>query len=308
MRLGRVVHRYAAPAGWAFYVIAMVGLCFIVTFPYDALHANLLGHLIERTGVEVRAERWHIRWPAGITWRHLSFAAPGFPALHADQLQLGLSLMSLLQGKPVVEGTGHLGNGANGANGVEGPGGVITMTLSLGSWSLTGPAQIVGTIEQLDLTRLPLTMVKKGILKTQFEQRWPDFSKSRQLFAGDGAWHVELSGLALEHVPVGSLIIPAVTLSTLSGRLICQAGTCRIQGLKGDSPDGAFSGEGILIPHEPIPSSHLSVTVTVTIADALRQRLNLPVSQPGMPAMPLHVTISGPLSDLKVGMGDRKRG
>ncbi|MEP6600562.1 MAG: type II secretion system protein GspN [Nitrospirota bacterium] len=296
MKLRRATHRYATQAGWTLYAVAMAGLFFVLTFPYDSLHATLLAQLAQRTGLEVRSERWTVQWPAGIAWSHLSLAAPGFPALQADRLRLDLSLASLLQGKPVFEGTGRLGTGQEGTDGL------IKTKLSLGSWSFTGPAQILGTIEQLDLARLPLAMVKKGILKSQFEQRWSNFSNGQLFLTGDGTWQVELNGVALEQVPVGSLVIPALTLSNLSGRLVCQAGICRIQSLKGESPDGAFTGEGTLIPRDPVVSSHLSLTVTVTIADALRQRLNLPAFQPGLPAMPLRVTISGPLSNLNVSL------
>ncbi len=296
MKLRRATHRYATQAGWTLYAVAMAGLFFVLTFPYDSLHATLLAQLAQRTGLEVRSERWTVQWPAGIAWSHLSLAAPGFPALQADRLRLDLSLASLLQGKPVFEGTGRLGAGQEGADGL------IKTTLSLGSWSFTGPAQLLGTIEQLDLARLPLAMVKKGILKSQFEQRWSDFSNGHQFFAGDGTWQVELNGLALEQVPVGPLVIPTLAFSNLSGRLVCQAGTCRIHAVKGEGPDGTFNGEGTLIPREPATSSHLTMTLSLTIADALRQRLNLPVFQPGLPAMPLRVTISGPLSNLNVSL------
>lgn len=296
MNVRRVIYRYATPAGWGLYVVAMAGVFLVLTFPYDALHANLLLHLDRRTGGEVRAERWYLRWPAGIAWDHLSFAAPGLPRLQADQLQLDLSLMSLLQGTPVLEGTARL------VEGDEGTDGLIRTRLLFNSWSLNGPAQVTGTVEQLDLSKLPLTGVKKGILKSQFEQRWSDFSNRDRFLAGDGTWQMELTGVTLEQMRFGPLALPPLTLSSLTGKLDCQAGTCRIQTVKGEGPDGAFSGEGTLIPREPAANSQLTLTVSLTLADALRQRLNLPIFQPGMPAIPLRVTISGPLSNLQVSL------
>lgn len=296
MNTRRVLHRYASPMGWGLYIVAMVGLFLVLTFPYDALHAKLLTHLIQRTGVGISIERWQIRWPAGIAWNHLSFTPPGFPELQADQLQVNLSLASFLSGTPTLEGTARLVEGGEGGNGL------IRTRLTFHTWSLSGPVQIVGTIEQLDLARLPLTVVKKGVLKSQFEQQWSDFSNRDRFLVSDGNWQMELTGLALAPMRLGPLALPALTLSNLTGRLDCQAGTCRIQAVKGQGPDGIFSGEGTLIPREPMANSQLTVTVSLTIAEAFKQRLNLPTFQLGMLNMPLRVTISGPLSNLQVSL------
>ena len=288
--------RYAAKAGWSLYALAMVALFFVLTFPYDHLHAKLLALLSERTGLDVRSERWTVLWPAGIAWNNLSLTAPGLPNLQADLVQLELKLPSVLRAQPVFEWTGRLGNGRGGIQGL------IKTRLALTTWSLAGPAQILGSIEQVNLAGLAIPMVKTGMLRTEFDQRLPDLSHADRFLTGDGTWQVEVTGLALEHIPIGPMAIPALTLSTVSGRLFCQSGTCRIQGLKGEGPDGTFNAEGVLIPHEPPSNSQLTMTLSLTVADALKQRLDLKGVQLGTPGMPLRMTISGALSNLRVSL------
>jgi len=283
---------YAAPAGWIVYAILMVGLFLILTFPYDPLHATLLTHLSKHSGVEIRTERWAALWPAGIAWNQLSFVVPGLPPLQAEQVQLKVKLGSLLRGQPEFEGTGRLGAGQ----------GLLKTQLFLASWSLTGPAQLLGTIEQLDLAKLPLPLIKKGTLRTQFEQRWSDLSHADKVWLGEGTWQVELSGLTLEQMALGPLVIPSLGISSLSGRVRCQAETCRIEALKGESPDGMLSGEGVLVPHEPFVTSHLSLTLSLTLSEALKQRLNVTAFVPNTPGLPFRVTLNGPLSNLQVAL------
>ncbi|HJU06686.1 MAG TPA: type II secretion system protein GspN [Nitrospiraceae bacterium] len=296
MKIRLPMMRYTAHAGWSLYAVAMVALFLMLTFPYDHLHAKLLSLFSERTGLQVSSERWNMLWPAGIEWSNLSVAAPGLPAVRADQVELRATLGGLLQGQPTFEGSGRLGHGSGGAQGL------IKTRLTLGSWSLTGPAQIAGSIEQVNLAQLSVPLVKQGVLRTEFNQRWTDLSNEQAFFAGEGTWQIELAGLALEQVPIGAMTIPALMVSTVSGRLVCASGTCRIHGLKGEGPDGAFSAEGVLIPHQPISSSQLTMTLSVTMAETLRQRLNLTGFSLGTPGMPLKLTVSGPIAHLQVAL------
>jgi type II secretion system protein N len=288
--------RYAAQTGWGLYAVAMVALFFVLTFPYDHLHAKLLSLLSERTGLQVSPERWNILWPAGIEWSNLSFAAPGLPAVRADEIELYVTLASMLQGQPTFEGIGRLGHGPGGSPGL------IKTRLALGSWSLVGPAQLAGSIEQFNLGQLSIPMIKQGMLRADFDQRWTDLSNGHGFFTGEGTWRIEVTGLTLEQVPIGAMTTPALTVSNVSGRLVCASGTCRIQGLKGEGPDGAFSAEGVLIPHQPMSSSQLTMTLSLTMAGTLRQRLNLVGAPLGTPGMPLKMTISGPISNLQVSL------
>ena len=296
MNLQRLQSRYAVPTGWVLYAVAMGGLFFALTFPYDQLHAKLLVQFSQRTGIELHAERWDFRWPVGIVWTRPSIVVPGLQRLDAEQMQLEFKLGSLLRGQPVLTGTGHLNGGR------DGPHGQIKTELTLASWSSHGPAQLLGTIEQVDLSRLGLPMVKKGILRTRFEQRWAELSAAQRSWLEEGIWHVELTGLTLEQVPIGSRPIASLSLSSLNGRLRCQAGRCRIEELRGESPDGMLTGEGVLVPHEPLSTSHLSLTLSVIMTEALKERLNLTNLGVGTPGLPRRLILSGPLSNLQVSL------
>ena len=92
----------------------------------------------------------------------------------------------------------------------------------------------------------------------------------------------------------------SLTLTSLSGRLECHTGTCRIESLKGETQDGMFSGEGELIWHDPVSTSHLTLTLSVIMTEALKERLHLMSLGPSTPGLPQKFTLSGPLSDLHV--------
>src|SRR5687768_2721011 len=149
---------YAWPVGWMLYTLMMVAIFLAVTFPYEALHAMFLLRLSERTGMEIHTEEWGVRWPAGIIWAHPSIRVAGLQPIEAEQLQVNVKLSSLLRGQPVLVWSGHIG-------GHSGPNGPIKGELSLASWSWNGSAQILGSVEQLDLSQLEFPLVKKGVLR-----------------------------------------------------------------------------------------------------------------------------------------------
>jgi type II secretion system protein N len=293
MKLRRAQSSYAVPVGWILYTFTMVVICLALTFPYDSLHAMFLLRLSERTGLDIHTERWSLQPPAGVEWIHPSILVPGLERIDAEQIQVEVKLGSLLRGQPVFLWSGRVG-GREGANGR------LKGELSLASLSWRGPAQVLGSVEHLDLSHVALPLVKKGLLRGRFERRWTDLSEADRSCLEEGTWHLELTELALEQLPIGPQSLPSLTLSSLSGRLECHSGTCRLESLRGESQDGMFSGEGELVLQDPLSTSHLTLTLSVIMTEALKERLHLTSLGPATPGLPQKITLSGPLSSLQV--------
>lgn len=293
MSLRRLQILPAWPVGWILYTLMMGVISLALTFPFDPLHAMFLARLSERSGMDIHTERWDLQWPAGIAWSHPSIELAGVQRIEAEQIQVAVNLGSVLRGQPVFVWSGHVG-GRDRSNGT------IKGELSLAAWSWSGPAQILGSVEHLDLSELSLPLAKKGFLRSRFERRWSDGSSAARSWLEGATWHIELSDLALEGLPIGPRSMSSLTLTSLSGRLECHTGTCRIESLKGETQDGMFSGEGELIWHDPVSTSHLTLTLSVIMTEALKERLHLVSLGPSTPGLPQKFTLSGPLSDLHV--------
>jgi type II secretion system protein N len=288
--------RLGARGGWLLYAASMVVVFFMITFPYDQLQARLLADVSRRTGLEIMAEGWQLAWPVGFVWNGVSLIAPGWPRLGADRVQVTVEPLSLLKGRPILEGTAKLSSGP------DGQGGLIKGRLALDSWSFGGPAHVNGSIERLALAGLAVPMVRQGTMQAEFDQRWRDPSSAVGILGGEGTWQVEAEGLVLEQVPMGPLLLPSLTASRLKGRLKCKDGACRIETLQGEGPDGTISGEGMLTLKAPLSESALMLSLSVTIAEALKQRFPAAGLVPVSPGTPLKVTLTGPLSRLQITM------
>jgi type II secretion system protein N len=281
----------AVPVGWLVFTATMIVVCLAMTFPYDSLQTMLLLRLSERTGLDIRAERGRIQPPAGMEWIRPSILAPGLARLDAEQIQIQIRVSSILRGQPVFLWSGRVGG--------EGVNGQLSGELSLASLSGNGPAQVLGSVEHLNLSQVKLPFVKKGWLRGRFERRWTSLSTA-DTSSAEGTYHFELTELALEEMPIGSFDPSSLTLSSLSGRLECHAGVCQLQALRGESQDGMLNGEGKLVLHDPFPTSQLTVTLSVIMTEALKDRLHLTILGSVTPGLPQRITISGPLSNLQL--------
>jgi hypothetical protein len=157
MKSGQAQGLYAIPMGWIVYGFTMVVICLTLTFPYDQLHAVFLLHLSEKTGIDIRTERWSPRLPSGVVWTHLSILLPGLSRIDIEQIQVEVKLGSLLLGQPVLLWSGRIG-GRDGSNGL------LKGELSMASLPWNGPAQILGSIDHFDLSRLALPSVKRPVV------------------------------------------------------------------------------------------------------------------------------------------------
>jgi type II secretion system protein N len=279
--------------GWLLYAIAALAWFVLLTFPYEQLQARLLNEVSDRTGLEIRAQGWALDWPLGISWTGVSVTAPGLSPMEADQVVLRAGLWPLLQGQMLFDGQIRLSGRQGNA------GGLITSQLSLETWSVEGPGRLTGSVEQLNLSGLPLPLVTQGTLRGTFEQRWKKLAGLSEFLHGQGTWQVEVSGLELEQVPIGPLFLPSVTLASLKTRLQCQSGTCKIEGLQGDGPDGTLHGNGILTLRARLSDSRLILPLSLTVTEAFKRRAPVAALLPGLPGAPVIVTLSGSLSHLQ---------
>ncbi len=281
-----------AALGWALYTIAALGVFLALTFPYAQLQARLLDEMARSTGLEVRADRWEPLLPLGIAWRDVSATAPGLPRFGADLVSVHTELWSLVQGPAILHGQMRI-------QGPQGAGGLITGRLALDRRSPQGPGRLTGSVEQLHLPALSLPLIKQGTLRGTFDQRWTQLASPSEFLRGQGDWQAEVSGLDLEQVPIGPLTLPSVTFTNLKARLHCQDGTCRIEGLQGDGPDGTVSGEGVLTVREPLSDSRLILSLSLTVAETYKRRVPVAALIQGPPGAPVKVTLTGPLTRLQ---------
>lgn len=280
--------------GWALYALAAFVLFLSLTFPFDQLQARLLDEVARGTGWSVHAEDWEAAWPLGLVWTRVSATAPGRPRLEADRLALRAELASLVRGRLSL--VGHLRLDGPGGNGV------VSGRLALDSWSARGPGRLSGMVERLDLAGFARPPLRQGVLQLTFDQKWNRLDPSRRTLQGQGAWQAQVTGLELEQVPAGPLVIPSVTVSDIKARLQCQDETCRVEGLQGNGPDGTLTGEGVLTLRQPPAESTLILSLSLSVSEAFKQRFPAAALLPGPPGTPLKVTLTGPLSNLQAKM------
>lgn len=189
MSLRRLQILPAWPVGWILYTLMMGVISLALTFPFDPLHAMFLARLSERSGMDIHTERWDLQWPAGIVWSHPSIELAGVQRIDAEQIQVAVNLGSVLRGQPVFVWSGHVG-GRDRSNGT------IKGELSLAAWSWSGPAQILGSVEHLDLSELSLPLAKKGFFAEPVRASLVGFIRRTVLAGGsDVAYRTERLGV-----------------------------------------------------------------------------------------------------------------
>jgi type II secretion system protein N len=228
------------------------------------------------------ADQWGLAWPLGLEWRNLRLSGPNFPSLQMDRVQVSLVPGSLLKGTPSFDGKVEIKAGPDKV-------GQVLTRATLQSWSSPLLSHLTGSAQRLDLVRLGIPSIKKGQLQVEFEQHWRDG-------VDEGHLQVELVDLQLDAIPIGTAMFPAVSVSSLKGRMQCRSGTCRFEGLEGRGPDGTLSGAGTLILRNPVSQSELAMTVTVTASPELAQR----AAAAGLPVvsanLPMTINLRGPVA------------
>ncbi len=285
--------RLRAAAGWTAYVVAMVALFVWLDFPTDRLQARLLAEASRQTGLSLHADAWTPEWPLGLAWQDLSVTGPGLPRFGAERVAVEAEVWPLLEGRLILHVTAQVaGRAAE-------PGGTIAAKVSLDSWSAQGAGSLVGVVERLKPSSLSLPHVSQGTLQASFEHRWTTLQGPLGWLNGQGTWQIDGTGLVLDQLPLGPLTLPPLTIASASGRIHCTDGSCRIQALHADGPDGTITGEGVLTLNAPLSDSALILSLFLTVTDSFKQRFPLAAALPGTPGAPVKLTVTGPLSKLQ---------
>lgn len=285
--------------GWTLCGVALVMIFLVVTFPYDQLQARVLAELSRSSGLVMIADQWSLAWPLGLEWRELGLTGTDLPRVLVDRLQLSLLPGSLLEGRPSLAGRAEVGGGSAGQRGQ------VVSRATLSSWSRPALSHLTGTIERLDLGKLGVPTLKRGLLRADFDQQWralPGSSGAGQLQPADGQWQIELTEVQLESVPLGPAVLPSVGLASLKGRLLCRDGTCRIEMLEGRGPDGTLKGTGTLVIRHPLTQSDLTLSVTLIASPEFAQRASATGFALASPGLPVNITLKGPVANLQLAL------
>lgn len=270
------------------YVLVMVGVFVLVTFPYDKLQARILSDLSRMSGWTIAAGKWTLAWPIGLEWHDVSLIS-GSSRAHLDRVLVTLRPVSLLQGHPTF--VGRIENGEGSPNGSPG---YVTGSGTFRSWSQPALMRLTGMADRFDIGKLGLPIMKRGLLKGEFDQRWNE--------TGDGLWQVELTDVQLETVPIGPTTVPLVRFANLKGRVQCHEGLCRIESLAGAGPDGSLSASGTLGPRTPPVLSELALSLSVTVSPEFAQRASSSGMALAVPGLSLNVNLKGPVSNLQLAL------
>lgn len=272
---------------WMAYAVAALIVWLAITFPYDALRTRVLSEIGGRSGFHVNAAEWHLEWPFGFTGHRVTISQPRGWDVTVDRLGVSLSVLSLLASQPRLQTTAVLpGRGPS-------AGGLIEAKVTMSSMTDETPTALTGRVDRVDLTGLKLTGVAQGLLYGTVEQQWRRQQDGRLAAIGDGAWDARIDNLILEQVPLGALKLPTLTLSNVAATVRCKDMTCQLLTLKGEGPDGSFTGSGNFMIGPSLAQTNVDLSLVLAPAAPYVQRL----AAVGIPmvAGPMTVKVSGSL-------------
>jgi type II secretion system protein N len=278
-------------AGWALLALTLLSLFIVVLFPYDLLQARILTLAAVSTGTDIRAATWEWAWPIGLRWHDVTVSGP--TSFEAATVEIRPSGRALAQGKPGLQMALSLRVSEKPSVGL------VNLQLQLDGWSIHKPAHATGLFDRLDVSAFDRTQVRQGTLRVTFDHRWDDAADTARLLHGDGIWDALLSDLSLDHLTLGPFRLAPAEISAVKAHLVCKEGTCEIQELHGEGPDGTATGTGTFSPRLPLRESALNLTVDLVPSASMAQKAGNPMIQAGVP---VRLTVSGKLSGLTVSL------
>lgn len=268
---------WKGPLLWALTGCGLLVLSLVLTFPYGALQARLIGELQRATGMDVRAADWTVGFPAAIEWRQMTLTKADWSPLQLGLVRAHVGLWRLLIGGVTLDLAAQIDEATASQ-------GTAKVTLASSSWSMTGPLTMTGKMQQVDLSKVIRPYVTRGTLTGEFTQRM-DRTGTAATF-GEGSWKAEARDLALDRIPTGNGRTLSLAFSSLSFGLLCREQTCEVADLKGDGIDGSFSGLGQVTMQHPLQQSQLALSVTVIPGVGFAGKaagLGIPPLPPGTP-------------------------
>ena len=284
------------PLGWGLASLACFIVFLFLTFPYGPLQHRLLTELNRASGWEVRAADWSVGLPAAIEWRDLVLAGPTIGTIPIEAARVTIGVFQAILGQLVVDYAIQLPGVAQAGVGR------ATGSLTATSWSLHGPIDVKGHLQQMDLATVLKPYVSRGTIQGDFMHRWDNAQGAQAALTGEGTVTVEIKDLVVERIAAGASANSSLTFGQIHAALACRDGTCDVTDLKGDGVDGSFSAQGRMTLRQPLQQSLLDLTVTVIPGAGFAQKaasLSLPPFQPGIP---LTFKLVGPIMNARVAL------
>ena len=284
------------PLGWGLASLACFIVFLFLTFPYGPLQHRLLTELNRASGWEIRAADWSVGLPAAIEWRDLVLAGPTIGTIPIEAARVTIGVFQAILGQLVVDYAIQLPGVAQAGVGR------ATGSLTAASWSLHGPIDVKGHLQQMDLATVLKPYVSRGTVQGDFMHHWDNAQGAQAALTGEGTVKVEIKDLVVERIAAGASANSSLTFGQIHAALACHDGTCDVTDLKGDGVDGSFSAQGRVSLRQPLQQSLLDLTVTVIPGAGFAQKaasLSLPPFQPGVP---LTFKLVGPIMTARVGL------
>ena len=239
---------------------------------------------------------WSVGLPAAIEWRNLVLAGPTIGTIPIEAARVTIGVFQAILGQLVVDYAIQLPGVAQAGVGR------ATGSLTAASWSLHGPIDVKGHLQQMDLATVLKPYVSRGTIQGDFMHRWDNAQGAQAALTGEGTVTVEIKDLVVERIAAGASANSSLTFGQIHAALACRDGTCDVTDLKGDGVDGSFSAQGRVTLRQPLQQSLLDLTVTVIPGAGFAQKaasLSLPPFQPGIP---LTFKLVGPIMNARVGL------
>ncbi len=280
---------------WGVAGLCLLGLSFLWTFPYEALHLRALAELHRSTGMEVRVTDWGAELPLGLQWRNITLSKPELEPIQIDFLRAKVHLGQALTGKLGVDVEGRIDEGNSSA-------GLAKATVKAPSFTLDNAVTVKGEFQQIDLSRILRPHVTNGLVNGNFSHRLFSAQGTAGPIEGEGTWRAEVHDLAVEDIPAGNGRTLALAFTNISAGLSCKNRLCTVTELKGDGIDGSFTGEGTITLRRPMEQSQLALAITVIPGAGFASKaapLGIPPIPPGTP---MTVKLVGTLAQTRLAL------
>ena len=216
------------PLGWGLASLACFILFLFLTFPYGPLQNRLLTEVNRASGWEVRAADWSVGLPMAIEWRDVVLAGPTIGVIPVEAVRTTIGVFRAFLGQTGDRLRVQRPEGRNGS-------GRATGSLTAASWSLHGPIDVKGHLQQMDLATVLKPYVSRGTVQGDFMHRWDSAQGASAALKGEGTLKVEIKDLVVERIAAGTSSIPSLTFGLIQAALACHDGACDVTELKGDA-------------------------------------------------------------------------
>jgi type II secretion system protein N len=270
-------------------------LCFLMTFPYDALHSRVMAEVTRTTGMEVRVADWSVGVPLGLEWRNVTFSQPTGEPVQLALMQAKIGFFKAMTGGLSLDVMARVNEGPPNS-------GIVKGTLSASSYSMVGPVTVKGHLQQIDLSKVIRRYVTQGVLSGDFTQHVESGQAPVSALKGEGSWRAEVKDLHVDGIALGQGKTLALAFSKVSVGVTCRDLVCEVTELLGDGLDGSFTGEGKLTLQQPVQNSQLALTVTVVPGAGFTSKAGTLGLPPLPPGTPMTVKIQGTLAQARLAL------